>query len=85
MLPSPIWGCDRSDKTNMYRPDKGSFMFSAVREVQRRSTGTRDYITPRWKSLQGIGSRLGWALKGGFHFQCVRMVEEEESGAEART
>lgn len=37
MLPSPIWGCDRSDKTNMYGP--GSFMFSAVREVQRRSTG----------------------------------------------
>lgn len=36
------------------------------------------------KSLHGIHSHLGWALKGGRHFQWLRMVEEVEFQAEER-
>lgn len=65
MIPAPIWGCDRSDTTDVYGSDIGRLIFSAVRErPSGDSQGEGHRSSLDWKSLCGIDSHLCWALEG---------------------
>ena len=88
MIPDPIWGCDRSDMTDVYGSDIGRLIFSAVRERPRKPSGESQGEGNRSsldrKSLHGIDNICVGPWKDGHRCQWARMAEEVAFQAEIR-